>query len=103
MTREEMQRKLAEAEAILVEVRNDIAEANREDLDIEQPSFFWQDSLIEVDTALTAIQQAQVGLLDDNTYDDYDDSMDGDHASALASAGMGTDEDYGYYGGDDFY
>jgi len=25
----------------------------------------------------------------------YDDSMDGDHASALASAGWGTDEDYG--------
>jgi len=30
--------------------------------------------------------------------DDYDDSMDGDHDSAMASAGMGTDEDYGYYG-----
>lgn len=29
---------------------------------------------------------------------DYDDSMDGDAASALASAGWGTDEDYGYYG-----
>ena len=29
--------------------------------------------------------------------DDYDDSMDGDHASALASAGFGTDEDYGGY------
>jgi len=29
---------------------------------------------------------------------DYDDSMDGDEASALASAGFGTDEDYGYYG-----
>jgi len=27
--------------------------------------------------------------------DDYDDSLDGDHASALASAGWGTDEDYG--------
>ena len=27
--------------------------------------------------------------------DDYDDSMDGDNASALASAGWGTDEDYG--------
>lgn len=26
---------------------------------------------------------------------DYDESMDGDHASALASAGWGTDEDYG--------
>ena len=35
--------------------------------------------------------------------DELDDSMDGDHASALASAGWGTDEDYGYYGdGDDF-
>jgi hypothetical protein len=28
------------------------------------------------------------------------EDMDGDHASALASAGMGTDEDYGYYGGE---
>jgi hypothetical protein len=26
--------------------------------------------------------------------EDYDDSMDGDDASALASAGWGTDEDY---------
>jgi hypothetical protein len=29
---------------------------------------------------------------------EYDDSMDGDAESALASAGFGTDEDYGYYG-----
>jgi len=27
--------------------------------------------------------------------DDYNDSMDGDHDSAMASAGFGTDEDYG--------
>ena len=33
-------------------------------------------------------------------YDDYDDSMDGDHDSAMESAGWGTDEDYGYYGED---
>ena len=33
-------------------------------------------------------------------YDDTpDDSMDGDHASALASCGWGTDEDYGCYDG----
>jgi hypothetical protein len=32
---------------------------------------------------------------------DYEDSMDGDAASALASAGWGTDEDYGY-AGDEF-
>ena len=31
---------------------------------------------------------------------DYDDSMDGDFDSAMASAGYGTDEDYGYYGDD---
>jgi hypothetical protein len=27
--------------------------------------------------------------------EEYEDDMDGDHASALASAGLGTDEDYG--------
>lgn len=27
----------------------------------------------------------------------YSESMDGDHASALASAGWGTDEDYGSF------
>ena len=27
--------------------------------------------------------------------EDYDDSMDGDHDSAMASCGFGTDEDYG--------
>jgi len=30
----------------------------------------------------------------------WDDSMDGDHDSAMTSAGWGTDEDYGYYGDD---
>ena len=29
-------------------------------------------------------------------YDKYDESMDGDFDSAMASAGFGTDEDYGY-------
>ena len=29
---------------------------------------------------------------------DFDDSMDGDFDSGMASAGYGTDEDYGYYG-----
>jgi hypothetical protein len=34
----------------------------------------------------------------DNLAKEYDDSMDGDFDSAMASAGYGTDEDYGYYG-----
>ena len=33
--------------------------------------------------------------------DDMDESMDGDFDSAMTSAGLGTDEDYGYFG-DDF-
>lgn len=32
--------------------------------------------------------------------DNYDDSMDGDFDSALASAGFGTDEDYAGYSGE---
>ena len=45
----------------------------------------------------------------DHTYEEdnedyYDDSMDGDFDSAMASAGFGTDEDYGLYDDyDDFY
>lgn len=41
---------------------------------------------------------------DDEYYDDdddYNDMMDGDFDSGMASAGHGTDEDYGYYGGED--
>lgn len=56
------------------------------------------------------------GLKMDHLYDDYNDfygddpcdaadednydTLDGDHESGLASAGFGTDEDYGYYGDD---
>jgi len=39
----------------------------------------------------------------DSWADHYDDSMDGDHESGLASAGWGTDEDYGFYGDDNYY
>jgi len=39
--------------------------------------------------------------MEDDYADEYDDSMDGDHESALASCGWGTDEDYGDYGGGD--
>ena len=32
----------------------------------------------------------------DDEYDEYDDGMDGDFDSGMASAGYGTDEDYGF-------
>lgn len=35
---------------------------------------------------------------DQDIEDEVDESMDGDHESALASAGFGTDEDYAAYG-----
>ena len=41
-------------------------------------------------------------VTDDSHYDYYDESMDGDHDSAMESAGWGTDEDYGYFGGEDY-
>jgi hypothetical protein len=37
-----------------------------------------------------------------NQFDDsqYNESLDGDFDSGMASAGFGTDEDYGYFGDD---
>lgn len=34
---------------------------------------------------------------DDEPWEDVDESMDGDHETGLASAGLGTDEDYEHY------
>ena len=60
----------------------------------------------DADTVLTLsrvfgvnIEFVELALADAEAADaDYDDSMDGDFDSAMASAGYGTDEDYGYYG-----
>lgn len=38
---------------------------------------------------------------DSDFYDSVGDVMDGDHDSAMRDAGWGTDEDYGFFGGDD--
>ena len=38
------------------------------------------------------------GDIEDDIDSEMDESMDGDFDSAMASAGFGTDEDYGYYG-----
>lgn len=40
-------------------------------------------------------------MIDSDPCDYPEDEMDGDHTSALASAGWGTDEDYGDFGCDD--
>jgi hypothetical protein len=35
--------------------------------------------------------------------DEHPEDMDGDHETALRDAGFGTDEDYGYFGGEDAF
>jgi hypothetical protein len=55
-------------------------------------------SLDEIAIRLKVDLGSVAEIIKDYEEDNYDDSMDGDEASALASAGFGTDEDYGYYG-----
>jgi len=45
----------------------------------------------------------EITPLDLRGCDDMDESMDGDFDSAMTSAGLGTDEDYGCFGGDETY
>ena len=55
-------------------------------------------SLDEIAIRLKVDLGSVAEVVKDYEQDNYDDSMDGDHDSAMASAGFGTDEDYGYYG-----
>jgi hypothetical protein len=47
---------------------------------------------------LEAEEEEEEDIDCDDGDEDYDDSMDGDWDSGMASAGFGTDEDYGYAG-----
>ena len=49
---------------------------------------------------LVWVEDVHDSLFDDAEQSEFDDSMDGDWDSGMASAGFGTDEDYGYYGGE---
>ena len=50
----------------------------------------------ELNVPLVWVEDVHDALWDDA--EPYNDSMDGDFDSGMASAGYGTDEDYGYYG-----
>ena len=65
--------------------------------DIEQ-AFLDGDTPERIAEALNIpLQMVQDALDTMGIEPDYDDSMDGDFDSAMASAGWGTDEDYGSY------
>ena len=70
----------------------DIEEALFEGATREQIAEKFNLSLAQVDAYIEDLESA-----DRDPYE-YDDSMDGDFDSAMASAGFGTDEDYGYFG-----
>ena len=75
------------------------------ELDLELREFF-AEGLTVVEAANLAgvpveMVQAFFEVLADEQDAEYDESMDGDFDSAMASAGYGTDEDYGYFGGDE--
>lgn len=49
------------------------------------------------------IDDPSLDASDEDLYcDDCCDDMDGDHDSAMTSCGWGTDEDYGFYGDEDY-
>jgi hypothetical protein len=56
-----------------------------------------------ISSLLEIPMQMVYDIIEAETADDshYDDSMDGDFDSGMASAGFGTDEDYGCGYGDD--
>lgn len=56
-----------------------------------------EDAIAEVEFILN-MSRWETDPDDEDVFDvDYDESMDGDFDSAMASAGWGTDEDYGCY------
>jgi hypothetical protein len=61
------------------------------------------DDFFREDEPTDGEDEEEDGLTADHNEDDYDDSMDGDFDSGMASAGLGTDESYGYFGGDEDY
>lgn len=61
---------------------------------------FGQDAetILIISRALEVSPEEVQRVLEGDPDYDYEDGMDGDFDSAMASAGYGTDEDYGYYG-----
>ena len=73
---------------------------------VEQLAVYWMDEydLLEIVCTeynalgeIVSCEQVQE-FEDDSMENDMNESMDGDFDSAMTSAGLGTDEDYGYYG-----
>ena len=56
---------------------------------------YWENAADRIELELE--REEELGDQEYVDNEDYDDSMDGDHDSAMSSVGWGTDEDYGFY------
>lgn len=83
-----------------------IAGVGLDDLaDFDLWAYFPEDASCE-DEYEQAAHECAMEILAENDFpfgDDDSEMMDGDFESGMASAGFGTDEDYGDYGGGDDY
>jgi hypothetical protein len=61
------------------------------------PEFQLEIVFVEYSDLGVAIDAEPVQKFDIEDIEDFDESMDGDFDSAMASAGFGTDEDYGCF------
>ncbi len=79
-------------------LRDEVTVASNEFDPIANPAY---DGPMGIMTDYDGCDSDGESLEDEGTVTEPDESMDGDFDSGMASAGMGTDEDYGYYGGDE--
>jgi uncharacterized protein YdbL (DUF1318 family) len=75
---------------MIVDIQEDL---ERGKLSFQQIADFYGISVGDVET----IAKEVANQIDDSQ---YNEPMDGDFDSGMASAGFGTDEDYGYFGDD---
>jgi hypothetical protein len=66
-------------------------------MDMHNDGWADEDIAAKFDIPVTEVSEIVRDYADEN-YDADPGEMDGDFDSAMASAGFGTDEDYGYYG-----
>jgi len=80
--------------------RSDRDEVDADKLLEGEMAQYYDDEWIDVDDGMIDVESFGEMIEDFHEDDYYDDSMDGDFDTAMRDAGLGTDEDYGYYGVD---
>lgn len=71
-------------------------------LEAESVGYFTGDDWVDTETEYHEEPHCDwCGESDDDDHEPYEDDVWADHQT-LISAGWGDDEDYGYYGGDDY-